>query len=124
MGDTGEIVASALDEKKIEEVNYTKSIFHAINGKKNLITMHTHPNSLPPSIADFNSCFNHKYATCLVICHNGIVYNYKSSQEVSADLYELYVKKFKNSGNNEVEAQMKALETIKKNHRIGFQEVI
>lgn len=121
--ETGEVVASALDEKVTEEVNYTKSIFNAVNVKTNLITMHTHPNSMPPSIADFNSCFNHGYAICLVICHNGIIYNYKSSQEVSADLYEMYVKKFKNSGNTEKEAQIKALETIKKNYKIAFQEV-
>lgn len=33
-GNTGEIVAKALDEKVTEEVNYTKSIFNAINGKR------------------------------------------------------------------------------------------
>ncbi|HBA97890.1 MAG TPA: hypothetical protein DCZ23_07270 [Lachnospiraceae bacterium] len=127
-GDTGEIVAKALNEKVIEEVNYTKSIFNAINGKTNLITMHTHPNSMPPSIADFNSCFEHNYAICIVICHDGTIYNYISNQKVPDKLYEIYIKKFRNNGdiNTETEksAQFMALEQIKRNYNISFQEVI
>ena len=42
-----------------------------------------------------NSCFKHNYAVCLVICHNGIIYQYKSNQEVPPDLYERYVQKYK-----------------------------
>lgn len=127
-GDTGEIVAKALNEKVIEEVNYTKSIFNTINGKTNLITMHTHPNSMPPSIADFNSCFEHNYAICIVICHDGTIYNYISNQKVPDKLYEIYIKKFRNNGdiNTETEkiAQFMALEQIKRNYNISFQEVI
>lgn len=122
-GDTGEVVASALDEKIEEGIVYTHSIYKAINGKENLITMHTHPNSMPPSIADFNSCFKHNYAVCLVICHNGIIYQYKSNQEVPPDLYERYVQKYKNRGNTEEDAQMEALNKIKSNFKIIFKEV-
>lgn len=127
-GDTGEIVAKALDEKVTEEVNYTKSIFNAINGKTNLITMHTHPNSMPPSIADFNSCFEHNYSTCIVICHDGTIYNYISNQKVPDKLYEIYIKKFGNNGdiNTETEriAQFMALKQIRRNYNISFWEVI
>lgn len=127
-GTTGEVVAKALNEKVIEEVNYTKSIFNTINGKTNLITMHTHPNSMPPSIADFNSCFEHNYAICIVICHDGTIYNYISNQKVPDKLYEIYIKKFRNNGdiNTETEkiAQFMALEQIKRNYNISFQEVI
>lgn len=127
-GNTGEIVAKALDEKVTEEVNYTKSIFNAINGKTNLITMHTHPNSMPPNIADFNSCFEHNYSTCIVICHDGTIYNYISNQKVPDKLYEIYIKKFGNNGdiNTKTEriAQFMALEQIKRNYNISFQEVI
>ena len=51
-GDTGEIIAKALDETEEEKIEYTPSISKAINGRDNLITMHTHPNSMPPSIAN------------------------------------------------------------------------
>lgn len=40
-GDTGEIVAKALDEKEEEKIDYAASILKAIQDKCNLITMHT-----------------------------------------------------------------------------------
>lgn len=123
-GDTGEIVAKALNEKVIEEVNYTKSIFNAINGKTNLITMHTHPNSMPPSIADFNSCFEHNYASCFVICHDGTIYQYISNQKVPSTLQYLYLQDFLKITHNERNAQVMALEKIKKSYDINFREVI
>lgn len=82
------------------------------------------PNSIPPSIADFNSCFPHNYEAYFVICHNGIIYSYTSNQEISLGLYELYLQEFIDYGNNETEAQIKALITLKKNHKIDFQEVM
>lgn len=126
-GDTGEVVASALDEQTEEKIEYTKSIFKAINGKDNLVTMHTHPHSMPPSIADFNSCFKHNYAVCLVICHDGTIYSYTSAQRVQDDLYQLYVKEFRNNRNTkedaERNAQLAALTQISRNYKIHFQEV-
>lgn len=127
-GDTGEIVAKALDEKEEEKIDYTPSISKAINGHDNLITMHTHPNSMLPSIADFNSCFEHNYIMCLVVCHNGTIYKYISSQEVPDDLYRLYINKYRNdayinSVEIEREAQFKALKQIRKGYKIDFEEV-
>lgn len=122
-GETGEIVASALNEQIEKGIEYTDSISRKLRERNNLITMHTHPNSMPPSIADFNSCFAHNYDACYVICHDGIVYNYVSNQEVPADLYELYVQKFIEHGYNDKDAQINALEKIKKNYDIDFQEV-
>lgn len=121
--DTGEVVAKVLDENFEKQVNYTKSILNAIRNKDNLITMHSHPNSMPPSIADFNSCLEHNYAGCLVICHNGIVYSYMSSQEVPAKLHDMYVKKFMGFTYNEIEAQLMALNKIKETYDITYQEV-
>ena len=82
----GDIIAKALDEKEEEKIDYTPSIFRAISGRNNLITMHTHPSSMPPSIADFNSCFADHYASCFVICHDGKIYNYVSAQKVPDEL--------------------------------------
>lgn len=42
-GDTGEIVASALNEQQESAIKYSNAIKKAINGKTNLIAMHTHP---------------------------------------------------------------------------------
>lgn len=121
--DTGKIVASALNESSEEKVEYSKAISGAIDGKTNLITMHTHPNSLPPSIADFNSCCEHKYFRSFVICHDGTIYEYSSNQNVSSNLYMLYIHEFRILGYTEKDAQLKALNEIKQTYKINFQEV-
>jgi len=123
-GDTGEIVAKALDEKEEEKIEYTTSIYNTIRNKSNLIVMHTHPNSMPPSIADFNSCFEHNYAACLVICHDGTIYQYISSQKVPPTLQYLYVQDFLKITYNERDAQIMALEKIKESYDINIREVI
>lgn len=124
---TGDIVASALDEKEEEKIEYTPSISKAIKGRNNLITMHTHPSSMPPSMADFNSCFKHSYGQSLVICHNGTVYSYTSNQKVPEKLYDIYIKKFGINGNTDKEtekdAQLKTLLQISRNYSINFKEV-
>lgn len=120
---TGEIVAGALNERLEEKVEYSKAISNAIYGRTDLITMHTHPNSMPPSIADFNSCFEHKYLKSLVVCHNGTIYEYSSNQEVTYRLYALYIYEFRNLGYNEKDAQLNALNKIKQTYKIDFQEV-
>lgn len=122
-GDTGEVVASVLDAKEEKRIDYPEYVLNAIKGKNNLITMHTHPNSMPPSIADFNSCCQNKYLRSLIICHNGTVFSYTSNQMVPSGLYELYVQEFRDCGNNEKEAQMNALHEIKRTYKISFQEV-
>ena len=126
-GNTGDIVAKALDEQEEKKIEYTPSISKAINGRNNLITMHTHPNSMPPSMADFNSCFKHSYDQSLVICHNGTVYSYTSNQKVPDKLYDIYIKKFGITGNTDKEtekdAQLKALLQISRNYSINFMEV-
>ncbi len=126
-GNTGKILASALDEKEEEKIAYTTSISKAINGRDNLIAMHTHPNSMPPSMADFNSCFKHNYSQSLVICHDGTIYSYTSKQKVPDKLYDIYIKKFGITGNNDKEiekdAQLKTLFQICRNYSISFKEV-
>ena len=53
-GASGAVLASVLDETAEEQIGYTTAVARAIDGVVNLIAMHTHPNSMPPSIADFN----------------------------------------------------------------------
>ena len=122
-GDTGEIIARALDEKEPSAVAYTDKIKKKITGKKNLITMHTHPGSMPPSVADFNSNLEHGYATSLVICHDGTVYIYTSKQKVESGLYVLYINRYIKEGYADKAAQLMALEKLKENYEIDFWEV-
>lgn len=122
--DTGEIVAKVLNEELKKQINYTESILSLIKNRNNLITMHTHPHSMPPSIADFNSCFKHHYLKNLIICHNGTVYEYVSNQSVPSELYDMYVKRYQNSADNETEAQIMTLRQISRNYKINLMEVL
>ncbi len=122
-GDTGKVVLSALDEKTEGMIQYTNNISETIKNRTNLLTLHTHPNSMPPSIADFNSAYSHGYILGLAICHDGTVYAYTSNQQVENGLYIRYINSFTLEGYTEKEAQLKALEKIKENFDIDFWEV-
>lgn len=122
-GTTGEVVASALNEQTEGAVVYSGMINKAIKGKSNLIAIHTHPHSMPPSIADFNSAFEHGYAAGVVLCHDGTVYIYHSNQIVPNKLQEIYIKEFVEEGFSASEAQLKGLNEIMKSYNIDFREV-
>lgn len=122
-GKTGEIVASALNEKNESSVLYTELINKAISGRSNLIAMHTHPQSMPPSDADFNSAFKYGYSKALVLCHNGKIFQYTSNEPINGALYDMYVQRFSNDGLSKFDAQIKALEKIKEICDIDFWEV-
>ena len=57
--DTGETVACVTNQKDDikQKIIYTDAVKRAIEGRENLITMHTHPASLPPSPNDFNAYY-------------------------------------------------------------------
>jgi len=121
---SGAVVASALDEKQDGAIRYTDAIRKAISGRKDLIALHTHPQSMPPSAADFNMAFRNGYADALVICHDGKIFRYVSNQEVNERMYVAYIQNYIKAGYSEYEAQLKALEELKKNYDIDFEEVL
>ena len=121
--ENGEIIASALDEKHESSVIYPEKMKKIIKGKINLMTMHTHPHSMPPSVADFNSAYLNGYGKCIVLCHDGKVFQYYSNEELSVKLYEMYIQDFIDEGCTEYEAQVKTLDKLKENYKIDFWEV-
>lgn len=124
-GDTGAIAASVIDQtdKTLERIEYPQTVKHTIKNKKNLIAIHTHPQSMPPSAADFNSCLKNGYKIGIIACHDGKLFRYSSGQEISETLYSLYIEEFVDAGKNEYEAQLSTLLKIKENHKIDFEEV-
>lgn len=122
-GDTGKIVASILNETIDEGIIYTSAVNKAIAGKDNLITVHTHPNSMPPSIADINSAVRNGYRFGVVLCHDGKVFKYSANEEVSECLYNMYISEFLRSGETEYSAQMKALVKLQDMYDINVGEV-
>lgn len=122
-GNTGDIIASALNEQNESEVAYSKAVKKAIRDKDNLIAIHTHPHSMPPSAADFNSCYRNNYRQGVIACHDGKILCYTAEGMIDEELYKSYVAKFARKGFDEYEAQINALKAIKRNAIIDFWEV-
>ncbi len=124
-GDTGKIIAREINSETEQQVIYSNATKKSVASYKgvNLIAIHNHPSSMPPSMADFNSCCRGNYNCGYIACHNGKLYGYRSDQSVSESLYNLCVGDYLDEGLSEDEAQIKALEDIKRNHDIDFWEV-
>ncbi len=119
---TGMVVAAALNEQLEQQVVYSDKLLKKVNNK-NLITIHNHPGSMPPSVEDFNSALTHGYLLGVVVCHDGTVYTYSSQQRIPEFLEDAYIKKFLRIGYSEKEAQFKVLKIIERNYDIEIREV-
>lgn len=130
--DTGEIIAGIVDAVTEEEIVYNSSVLKKLYGHANIIAMHTHPNSMPPSIPDFNSLYEHCYDLGIVVCHDGKVFTYTSGEEIRESLFDLMIAEYydeyyngnvENERKFEYEAQLSVLQEIEKSYDINFEEV-
>ena len=85
-----DIITREINSFEEEQILYSESINRAIVGNNNVIAMHTHPCSMPPSIADFNSVEEHNYQLGIVLGHDGKVFCYRSSEKITKLMYDLY----------------------------------
>ncbi|MGN0142552.1 MAG: hypothetical protein ACI4AD_10015 [Roseburia sp.] len=122
--DTLQVVASETEQRNESEVKYSKATKRNIAKYENLLVLHTHPRSMPPSIRDFNSALHNKYQVCLVCCHNGRVFLYQSNRYVVEFVYKGTIAKYKKMGYDDFEAQICALNEYKKKGDISFKEVL
>ena len=122
-GDSGEIIFSVTDSTVERGIVYTDKIKEAIKNAKNIITLHTHPSSMPPSASDLNSNFDYNYNTGFAACHNGKIYAYKSEEAINKKVYDLYINSFISQGYTEFDAQIEALKKLQNNFKINFWEV-
>lgn len=114
------------EEKRHLHVWYNESINSAIknNPVKTLISIHNHPNSLPPSGGDFESQFEHGYKFGIIPCHNGDLYYYEiGKKKFSGLLYDLTVDKYKKQGYSELEAYNMTLEQFKNDYGIKWRKL-
>lgn len=123
--DTCRIVGGVTNSKRKRHIEYPRRIKRMLRKQQSqaLIVLHTHPNSGPPSIDDFNSCYSHRYRLGIIICHNGGIYMYSSGVIVSRQLYRLYCSEFIDRGLSECEARIQAIKEIERNNEIVFEEV-
>jgi hypothetical protein len=121
--DTAAVIAAEIDGEQEEKIEYSETTIRSVENVKGLMTIHSHPNSYPPSADDFNSNYEHGYVMGIVCCHDGKIFVYRANEYVDLELYTAYVQKYKMEGNNEFEAQMSALRIIMKNTDIAFREL-
>lgn len=119
----GKIVCKITDSKYKKKILYTTTIKKMIKKSENLLTIHTHPDSFPPSIDDINSNYDHNYEIGIVICHDGRVYMYSAEERINANYYKLTVEDYLKNGYNEDTAQIEALKEMQKKFSIYFKEV-
>ena len=121
--DTGKVVAKVVDSFEEEQILYSESIKRTIEGRNNIIAVHTHPCSMPPSIADFNSAKEHHYMLAIVLCHDGKIFCYKSNEIISKMMYNLYVADYYVQLHDEYLAQLEAIKELSEIYDIEFWEV-
>lgn len=119
----GKIVCKITDSKYKKKILYTTTIKKMIKKCENLLTIHTHPDSFPPSIDDINSNYDHNYEIGIVICHDGRVYMYSAEERINVNYYKLTVEDYLKNGYNEDTAQIEALKEMQKKFSIYFKEV-
>ncbi|MCI6470151.1 MAG: hypothetical protein MSA29_09655 [Lachnospiraceae bacterium] len=119
----GKIVCKITDSKYKKKILYTTTIKKMIKKSENLLTIHTHPDSFPPSIDDINSNYDHNYEIGIVICHDGRVYMYSAEERINVNYYKLTVEDYLKNGYNEDIAQIEALKELQKKFSIYFKEV-
>jgi hypothetical protein len=114
-GNTGEIVAEEINSNIKRRVNYSNKTQKAVSSydKEQLITIHTHPSSMPPSIGDFNACYKNGYKSGYIACHDGKIFGYTSKGETREELYNLYINEFISNGHTEYDAQILALTELR-----------
>lgn len=120
---TFEIVAKETECPIEKKIIYSDKTIKAIEGRTDLITVHSHPDSFPPSIDDINANFDHNYMVGIVLCHNGKVYLYSANESIEVRYYNMVVERFLKQGYNEDEAQIATLQRLQENFDITFKEV-
>lgn len=121
--DTLTVIAYETDSKIEKKIIYSNATQNAIEKCDNILTIHSHPDSFPPSIDDLNSNYDHNYVIGIVTCHNGKVYLYSSNSSIDVEYYNLVIERFIKQGYNEDEAQIQTLNKLQKNFDIMFKEV-
>ena len=101
-----------------------------INNQGDLIGLHTHPDSTPPTGSDFETAFKRGYHLGIVACSNGSVYTYGcANQFASARIIDDTIEKFKkmidDSGkkvySKDREAHLAAIKSLGKDYGIWYE---
>ena len=111
-------------DKEINKLLYVLAkIRKIIEKNKGLLTIHSHPNSFPPSLDDFNSACANGYGAGVVCGHNGDVFVYQSYEIIPEESYYYLMNSFRKDGYNAYDAQLRTLEELSKRYDIVCRKV-
>ena len=118
-------IARETTQQEKEKIVYSQSTKRALlkNKKKNILAIHTHPNSMPPSINDFNSFFENKYTIGMICCHDGKVFLYESRRYIPERHYKIRIAKLLKNGYNIYDAQSQVIDHYIAQGDISCKEV-
>lgn len=115
--ETGDVVirqTNALSELTVDlSKGQRELLFNAkANGRK-FIGIHNHPTNIMPTGSDYLTSYSRNYEFGIVATHNGELYMYNCNERFVGRLYDVEVDKYMKAGYNIIEAQKKALLTLK-----------
>ena len=121
--ETLEIVAEITDSRENLKITYTESVKKGIRNSENLITIHSHPMSSPPSLDDINCNAMYHYSLGVVVCHNGSIYIYSSEEQISREYYGRKLEEFYRELYDMDAACLAVLQKLSDDNHILFKEV-
>ena len=121
--DKVEVVCEMIDSTIESRIEYTAKIRRIVETQKGLLTIHSHPNSFPPSLDDFNSACVNEYGAGVVCGHNGDIFVYQSYEMIPEESYYYLVNDFQKNGYSAYEAQLLTLEELSKRYDIVCRKV-
>ena len=117
------VVYRKMDETRQRMIRVDDSIAKILSKYSDLIPIHTHPSTFPPSPDDFNCLLNAGYKFGIIICHDGKIFTYSSFRHVDFRLWDVYMSDLKANGYDEYDAQIEALKIFRAANDIIFKEV-
>ena len=121
--ETEEVIASKLDETDRHVIHVDDNLLSKLKKYEQIIPIHTHPSSMPPSPADFNCIVDINANFGIILCHDGKIFIYSAKCHVDEKLWNKYIEVFRAEGQDEYQAQLSAIYKIQDTGDIYFEEV-
>ena len=115
---------SQTHSKAPRQIDYTEAIARDVAKRgRDYITIHNHPNNAPPSGSDFGSAWNNKYHLGVTVGNNGSIYSYTvGKNEVSVEIINMTIEKYKKREYNAIKAHEIALGQLVKDYGIEWRK--
>lgn len=110
--ENGNILKSIFYEEK-RKAKTTKAMTKMVKKAKpnTIIVIHNHAGSLPPSEMDIIACSQRKHKYGIIPCHDGTIWKYETSDNISLIKYNVAYDKFRKSNYTKLEEFIKEVES-------------